>query len=209
MWHKVPQKATIKSPFVVWQQKFLPWSSNWVWPMFSRAILNLQKLEKVCEAFKIGHGAARFEKMPNCNKQKIFFLFFVSWTTTIFHALNVNKNSFFTCMLVGDKTFSPTTNMGLATMHFLIFECLIKESNFKRKNYPTLYLWTNFTFHHVHHLHKLAQTNKILLPTGLGKPYSIPKFLWFFLWFIGTNFINMGWGDKQHNSLPFLICKRW
>ncbi len=74
---------------------------------------------------------------------------FISWTTTTIHALNVNKFSFFTCVLVGDKKLSPTTNMGLATMHFLILECLIKKSSFKRNNYPTLDLWTNFTLHHV------------------------------------------------------------
>jgi hypothetical protein len=31
--------------------------------MFSRAILNLKNLEKVCGAIKIGHGVARLEKM--------------------------------------------------------------------------------------------------------------------------------------------------
>ncbi len=165
----------------------LPWFPNWVWPMFSEAILNLQKSKKVCVAFKIGHGVARLEKMPNCNKLEIFFLFFLGPN----HKLNNNNFSCLECKhfifhmcVSGGQKIIPNNKHGPchnALSHSWMFRQGIK---FEKKilSYPQpLNKFYTSSCATSHHIYKQAQTNKILLPTNFGKPYLIPSFWQFFL----------------------------
>jgi hypothetical protein len=55
---------------------------------------------------------------------------FSSWTSTMSKPLVVDNLSFFTCELVGQIEYFPTTILGLAIVHFHIPKCLIKNSNF-------------------------------------------------------------------------------
>ncbi len=53
-----------------------------------------------------------------------------SWATTMSKPLATKNFSFFTCELVGQIKYRPTTTPSLVIVDFCILECLIKESNF-------------------------------------------------------------------------------
>ncbi len=107
---------------------------NEIGPMFTGAIIHLQKLEKL-QSFKIYHGTALFEKMPNWHKLDVLFFLsilppFSSWTSIVSKPLATKNFSFFTCESIGQIEYCLTTTPGLAIVHFYIPKCFIKESNF-------------------------------------------------------------------------------
>jgi hypothetical protein len=111
-----------------------------IWPMFSKTMLHFQELEKLLEILKF------IIRCPCWNKWKIatncmylFFFYvlspFATCTTTISRPHEACNFSFFMWALKGQKQNCLKITPSLTLLHFLILECLMKESSFWTSNF--------------------------------------------------------------------------
>jgi hypothetical protein len=106
-------------------------------------MFHFQELEKPLEFFKICHRVLLLVLMEDYNKLQVFFFLcfviicnlhnncimsFGGMQFLIFHAQ----------ALEGQRKDCPIITIGLALLHFLILECLMKESSFGINNFSLL-----------------------------------------------------------------------